>query len=327
MKQRIKSIGTVLLFCILFPSVLGIFNGQAEHTEMDWESSGIDVVVVSANGTERIPEETYLIEAMAASVQSDMKDETFKAQAVVLRTNLYAAYIRDGNKSDRSVESNAVGQQFLNGRQMRDLWGEEYETQYERCRRAAEQTRGEIMTYGGIPVKAPYFYVSAGRTRDGAEALGAEEYPYLTSVECPQDMLCPEYSVKFTYSERVFWEKMNTFLSEDEEDEASAVGQKSNGRNVSEFTLKRDSADYVLLLTDEVTGHTYSGEALRAYLELPSSCFEWMQEKGKVEIIVKGQGHGIGMSQFCANELAKQGETYSEILKTFFMKMNLQKNE
>lgn len=322
MRQKMKDAVILFLFCILLPYTLAVLTGKAGQMEIGFAEDGISVIVVSGSGRQKIPETIYLTGALAASIPSsmpeDMKEEMLKAQAVVLRTNLYAAYIRDGNKSDRSVGSDAVGQQFLNGRQMRDLWGEEYDAQHEKCRRAVEQTRGEIMTYGGIPVKTPYFYVSAGMTRDGAEALGAEEYPYLTSVECPQDMLCPEYSVKFTYSERVFWEKMNTFLSENE-----ALA----GRNVSEFTLKRDSADYVLLFTDGTTGHTYSGEALRTYLNLPSSCFEWKQEKGKVEIIVKGQGHGIGMSQFCANELAKQGKNYSEILKTFFMKMNLQKNE
>lgn len=344
MRQKVKNVAILIVFCLLLPYVLAVVTGKTGQMESGFAQEGISVVVVSGSGRQKIPEKLYLTGAMAASIPGSMLDnmeeEMLKAQAVVLRTNLYAAYIREGDKSDRSVENDAVGQPFLNKQQMRSLWGEEYEAQYGKCFRAVERTRGEIMTYGGIPVNVPYFYVSAGVTRDGAQVLGAEGYPYLSSVECPQDMLCPQYSVKFTYSERVFWEKLDAFLNESKTDGDSesiqerqdAVGRKvnvlkTNGRNVSDFTLKRDSADYVLGVTDETTGHTYAGEALRTYLELPSSCFYWKQEKGNVEIIVKGQGHGIGMSQFGANELAKQGKNYTEILENFFYQMNLQKNE
>lgn len=324
MRHKIKKAVILLLFCILLPYMLAVFTGTVGDMQTGFCEEGISVIDVSGSGRQKIPETFYLIGAMAASVPDSMpdkmQDEMLKAQAVVLRTNLYAAYLLEGDKTDRSVENRAIGQTFLTAAQMRALWGEEYETQYERCKQAVEQTKGQIMTYGGIPIKAPYFYVSAGTTRDGAEALGEGNYPYLAAAECPQDMLCPKYSVKYTYSERVFWEKLRDFLTSQE-------SKKTEERNVSEFALKRDSAGYVLTMTDEASGHTYAGEALRACFDLPSSCFDWKQEKGKVEIVVKGQGHGIGMSQFCANELAKQGKGYIEILETFFLQIKLQKNE
>lgn len=331
MKQQVKNAIILVIFCICLPYVLAVLTGTVGREETGLAEHGVSIIVVSESGRQKIPETLYLTGAIAASIpdriSDELAEEMLKAQAVVLRTNLYAAYLREGDKSDRSVENSVIAQPFLNQQQMRALWGDEYEEQYERCRRAVERTHGEIMTYEGIPVKAPYFYVSAGETRDGAEVLGAEGYSYLSSVECGQDMLCPQYSVKITYSERVFWEKLDAFLNANGEDKTPEDGKKAGERNLSDFALKRDSADYVLIITDETTGNTYAGEAFRAFFELPSSCFYPEQKNGKVEIIVKGQGHGIGMSQFGANELAKQGKDYVEILENFFREIKLQKNE
>lgn len=318
LKHRLKNFSALLLFCILLPYTLAMLTGKAGRVEEKVETDGIYVTDTTSHGTERISEEAYLLGAMAASISPEFEMEALKAQAVLLRTNLYEAYIREGNKTERTVEDEAVGQQYLDYWQMRDLWGEKEEQWKERYMQAVRETAGEIMTYEGIPVQAPYFYVSAGRTRDASEVFRAEEHPYLTAVECPQDMLCPEFSVQYTYSARILDKKLQQFW--EEQGAASEEG-------IFAMELTRDNSGYIVQITDRKSGKSCSGEAMRAFLGLPSSCFEWKEENNKIIITVKGKGHGIGMSQFGANELAKQGKDSSAILNHFFHGIEIQKSE
>ena len=79
---------------------------------------------------------------------------------------------------------------------------------------------------------------------------------------------------------------------------------------------KRDSASYVTGIS--AGGITISGEDFRKRLGLNSACFSIGEADGKIRIVTKGLGHGLGLSEWGANELAKQGKDYIEILKYYF---------
>ena len=77
-----------------------------------------------------------------------------------------------------------------------------------------------------------------------------------------------------------------------------------------------DSAGYVLSV--KVGKETVSGESFRDTYGLASSCFELQAFEEQTRVITKGVGHGLGLSQYTANEMAKEGKTYQEILQYFF---------
>ena len=64
---------------------------------------------------------------------------------------------------------------------------------------------------------------------------------------------------------------------------------------------------------------------MRAALGLPSACFYFSQLEGRVRITVKGLGHGLGMSQYGANEMAKEGKDYREILNYYYQDIRIEK--
>ena len=66
-----------------------------------------------------------------------------------------------------------------------------------------------------------------------------------------------------------------------------------------------------------------TGDQFRDALSLPYSAFSLKDSEGKLKITTTGKGHGLGMSQWTANELAKEGKTYEEILQYFFEGTNL----
>ena len=59
-------------------------------------------------------------------------------------------------------------------------------------------------------------------------------------------------------------------------------------------------------------------EEFRNIFSLRSANVEISQENGNIKMSVKGFGHGVGMSQYGADYLARQGKTYEEILKTYY---------
>ena len=70
--------------------------------------------------------------------------------------------------------------------------------------------------------------------------------------------------------------------------------------------------------TVEVGGVTVKGSTLRSILGLRSACFEWEAADGKLVFFVTGYGHGVGMSQYGANQMAKEGADYREILTHYY---------
>ena len=63
---------------------------------------------------------------------------------------------------------------------------------------------------------------------------------------------------------------------------------------------------------------TVSGESFRDTYDLASSCFELQEFEANTRAVTKGLGHGLGLSQHTANEMAKEGKNYKEILAYFF---------
>ena len=118
------------------------------------------------------------------------------------------------------------------------------------------------------------------------EVLGSEDYPYLKMVECPLDLESKE-----ELKTRIF-------------DELKAEVKKT------------DSAGYVLSV--QAGEEQVNGEEFRNAYDLDSACFTLQDYNGKLRVTTRGVGHGLGMSQYTANRMAKEGKDYKEILDYFF---------
>ena len=77
-----------------------------------------------------------------------------------------------------------------------------------------------------------------------------------------------------------------------------------------------DSAGYVLSV--KVGEEKVNAENFRETYGLASGCFELQAFEKNTRVITKGVGHGLGLSQYTANEMAKEGKKYQEILQFFF---------
>ena len=316
-----KSPGTILLFLLMTPYLVTFLFGNLREggwDRADGESphgTGESRFVVSnhtAFGSESIPLEAYVADKLARSMDDGCEMEALKAQAVLIRSGLVASlYEPDGD-----VRGSRIGIQ---------------DTDYgsvpagEAVREAVSQTAGICLTFEGRPVNGAYFAVSNGSTRNGAE-LFLEEYPYLKSVPCSRDFLSEDFMSMTNLKESEFnriWQELAKIRKPQEElipKEQDRVQDSSLG-----ITLYQDSAGYVLYLQRE--GEWASGEQFRESFHLSSSCFGIGGEDGEIVITVKGVGHGLGMSQFAAREMAARGMDYVEILDYFFEDVTFTKFE
>lgn len=311
--QKVREVGVVLLFCLLLPYVTATLFGKVGEESRKEEVNELFILAEDKNGREKIPLNTFLIGALAASMDTQMEDEALKAQAIILRSTVWEAYHQTTGREERCVPADELEQEYYSAYELKKSWRGDFQKQYERLQRLVEATDGMVMTYQGIAVKAPYFYVSAGSTRNGSEVYAKNKYPYLVMVESPQDRFCTDFAGSTLYPKRLFWEKIAALFDTEE----------NSRQGLEELEIKRDLAGYVSTVSWQE--NMVSGEQFRKAFELPSSHFTLEQKQNGICITTQGIGHGLGLSQYGANEMAKSGKRCDEILKYYFHEIEILK--
>ncbi len=279
MLQKIKQFGCYVIIIVLLPYVVTVFmNGSSIST-----SSRVDETCVKVkNGDEEIEMsiEEYCIGKMAKEIPAAYEPEALKAQAVLVRTAVY--------KNIKETGSNTVLEdEFWTTKEMKKQWGAaKYSQNYNHIKDAWQDTEGQVLMYGENLANTPFCRLTNGSTRDGKEVLGSEDYPYLKIRECPLDIEAKE--------------QIRTITIDDMDAEVTTL----------------DTAGYVTGV--RVGEENVSGEEFRNTYGLASSCFTLQKYDGKLRITTRGVGHGLGMSQYTANEMAKKESKYDEILQYFF---------
>lgn len=315
----IRNLGTVLLLLLIIPYLItflfgNLREGSVEQTAAAGASSeeaesDIYVSNITVLGNEKIPLEVYVADKLARSIDSDFEIETLKAQAVLIRSSLLASEENWKSSKRICVEDKEYGSSPIS----ENMW------------QAVSDTSGVCLLWEDKPTSGAYFAVSNGATRNGEE-LSLTEYPYLKSVDCSRDFLSEDFISSERYEEGEFeriWQQIPGLSLSDEEIQKKEKLVSETALN--EFHIYRDSTGYVLYI--EANGKCVSGEQFRNAFLLSSASFQMEKEETQIVFTVKGAGHGLGMSQFAANEMAREEEDYVEILKYFFRDVTITKIE
>lgn len=317
-----RDMGAVLLFVFLFPYIVAFFFGNVStEYEETQESTSFIVCNTTLAGTEKMPLETYLACRLPVTIDTSCEPETLKAQAVILRTELMKAY-RDGLEQEGDTPVNSKEQDGKKYIYVESVVAMTDGEEYEKCRAAVNSTKGMYMTYKEKPIKAPYFALSAGMTRNGNEVLKSTEYPYLKSVMCERDFTADEYVQTVRINETAFFLRLQEVYPQ--------IAWEEGKELTDILRIDRDRANYVTKI--EAGNFSMSGETFRSIFSLNSSCFTVELENNAiindtVVIKVKGVGHGLGFCQYAANEAAKKGSDFVDILNYFFTDIVIEKTE
>lgn len=263
-------------------------------------------VLKSDNKVDCINLEDYLVGVVSGEVPVYFENEALKAQAVAART--YALKQIENNKEkEYDVTDTVSSQVYKTEDDLKNRWGSDYEKNIKKIKNAVKSTEGEYVSYNNNPIYAFFFSTSNGYTEDNKNVFG-QDLPYLKTVDSSFDEKeTSNFIVTKEYSLNDFYNKLNIPYSE------------------SLTITDEEKSDAGRVLNLKVNGNLMNGRDFQSKLKLRSTDFTVEKTGGKVTITTKGFGHGVGMSQYGANALAKQNKTYEEILKYYYTGTNLQK--
>lgn len=320
-EQKMKSAAAFLVIIILLPYIISVFVNGADAASGEGSVFYVKVKVPDteeADGIAEIGWTDCLAGILAKEVPEDFGEEAMKAQAVVIRTQIYRELESSGEK--------ILTLERMTLEEMKKQWGQEKALDYyNKYIRAVEQTDDTVLMYGDGYAWTPFHQSSSGMTRSAAEVMGTEEFPYVAVRECPDDKEADNEIQVFTFSYEEIQAACRDFLVAADDGE-----QAEKGYTFADFEIQEyDSAGYVSRL--RIGDTVCTGDQFRDALDLPSSCFSFSElREGKagsgIKITTAGNGHGLGMSLWTAEKMDEDGSTYEEILSFFFEGTELRKD-
>ncbi len=279
----------------------------------DSDYDGFISVMKTADGvTEEVPEREYLVGSLAAEADMSYHDEALKAQCVACYT--YALYTRESGKTQNSADitdNPQIHQGYLNQSERKEKWGKDFEKNEERANMVVDSVLGQAIYYNSKPILAVYHALNNGKTQS-AQTVWKTSLPYLIQVESAGDKLSVDYSSEVSLSTEDFKEKITKIdgvkLDENKE---KWIGQ-----------TERNSSGYVMSV--HIGGNAVSSADLRTALSLKSCCFTVSTDEDSVTFETYGNGHLVGMSQYGADYMARQGADYREILTHYYPETKIQ---
>lgn len=278
------------------------------------EEPKIRVYISEKNKVEEMKIEEYVVGVVCAEMPAEFEIEALKAQSIAART-FALAHIEElgGCKCDKSKNADICDsthcQVYMPKNIRLNSWPEKSRDKYfKKITQAVMETKGQVITYDGKLVTEPYYFaISSGRT-ENSEDMFSTYKPYLTSVASPGEEIASKYqtSVKLSYGEfnkKINRKYSNINISNKNAKEKVKIISRSEGGSIKE--LKVDNI-------------TMSGLEFRNIMGLNSPNFKINFNDKNIEVICKGYGHGVGMSQWGANAMSKSGKKYNEILTHYY---------
>ena len=254
-----------------------------------------------------LEEEDYLVGVVAAEMPASFPEEALKAQAVAARSYERCCAAAAGKHPGAELCADpGCCQAWQDEAALREKWGEDYEERLARVRRAVEATRGQILTYEGEPILAAFHSSSAGATEDCGAVWNPR--PYLVSVPSPEGAEdVPGYRSSLRCAPLDF---RDVILSARPEADFSGPEETWPG------ACRLDGSGRVESMV--LGGAELSGTELRQLFSLRSTAFSLEYTEGMFVFSVTGFGHGVGMSQYGAMVMAREGADYREILAHYY---------
>lgn len=290
----------------------------------------VKVFYVVENKVVEISLEDYVVGVVASEMPAAFSEEALKAQAVAARTFVLSKTKEFGGSGcpkhpdagQHDVCSDVHCQRYVSKDEQFKEWNSKSSTEYwNKITKAVQETKGMVLTYNGELIKdIKYHAASGGKTESSKEVFGYSE-PYLVSVEGPSEDETPyfEKQVKKSNSEFI---KIIKELDKQKLKKGEPAIKFTNAALASQIkVLERTEGDRVK--TIKIADKKFTGVELRVAFELKSADFKISVNNKEVIFTVNGYGHGVGMSQWGANEMAKSGKKYDEILKHYYVGINI----
>ncbi len=245
----------------------------------------------------KIDLKTYLLGVVATNSMNDLEIDAIKAI-----TLLYRTYAFKEMKENNYINITDKFQTYKPITYFKDIWKNDYQYYYDRIEKAIVETDGEFITYENNYI-LPFIHIC-----NNSLTTTNENYKYLERVTSLWDYASPNYleikDYNYNELEKIFNMKKNQL------------------RKIT--ILETDKSNQIKSI--KVNNNVYTGEEFRRLLNLKSADINMIINSTHIRFITKGFGHNMGLSQFGANELAKQNVSYIKILTYYFPKIEIKKS-
>lgn len=275
---------------------------NTEHTSIDntstnntTNSSVSEITVYRSNGSViNLNMTDYLIGVVSSEMPASFNLEALKAQSVLART-----YALKTKQTEKKLTDTVSTQSYIDIDQMKNKWGNSFNTYYNKIKNAVENTNGEYLSYNGNYIEALYHSTNNGKTESSLDVFG-NYYPYLISVSSEYDKNASSYLRTINMPLDAISNKLGLSLNNDS---VISILSYTDGGNIKEININ---------------GNNFSGKKVRELLGLRSADFDISISDNNANITTRGYGHGVGMSQYGANGMANAGYSYKDILSHYY---------
>lgn len=300
----------LFILLILFLPFIIVYCSPSEDTIELKLNYGSDRVIrvkrVNGGSIDSIGLEEYIVGVLAGEMPIYFELEALKAQAVAARS--YALKRMEYNKDNEyDVVDSIMNQVYLDRDYLKEAWGSSYTSNINKLIRAVNETSGEYLDYDGGIADALFFSTSNGYT-ENSDVVFSFDVPYLKSVDSKWDeSVSSVFHSSVTISVSDFLQKMK--ISNSDKVVFSDIVKSDTGRVIS----------------ININGVDFKGMDVYNNLGLKSLDFSLEQVGSNVVINTSGYGHGVGMSQYGALGMAKNGYNYRDILFHYYTGVTIKK--
>lgn len=316
---------TIVIAWILILSSINNFNNFTIDKGSIIKNNGIimkgnnkaKVYIRKSKEIKEIDVEEYVAGVVSSEMQVNFEKEALKAQAVAARTYYYSKRLSSCSEGQGAEICDSIHCQVYTTKEEKlTTWPEDKrESNWNKIREAVKETEGEVLVYSGELVKHPQFFsTSSGKTENCIDVF-SEDIPYLKSIESPGEEIAPKFKSiinidKSTFINVITNNYKNTALNYENLQNNIKILSRTEGGAVKEIKLGKV---------------TISGIEFRNLFNINSANFTLNIIENEVIINCTGYGHGVGMSQWGANIMAKEGKNYKDILKHYYSGVNIEK--
>lgn len=295
-------IGGTMILPLLIVSLL-----RPQPTPRIYTDRAIRLYLSSSGKVKSLPLEQYLEGVVAAEMPARFNMEALKAQAVAARSYAMRQIYLAGSGQEKHqgadvCDNSGHCQAWISDQEMQQRWGSlKYYLYRRKIAAAVSATKGLVLTYQGGLIEPLYHSNSGGVTEDAAEVWG-KTVPYLQSVPSPWEKGSPHWEDTMTLSYSVAAKLLGVPLSQSGRFSLAVTARTGSGR----------------VKTVVAAGRTISGTRFRQLLGLNSTLVSWEESANGFIFHTRGYGHGVGMPQYGANSLARQGKSFGAILGYYY---------
>lgn len=302
MKKALSVLTAFSLFILIFPMLVNLRPPAKNEITL--------TVLKSAKGeTQEEKLEEYLVGVVAGEMPASFEKDALMAQAVAARTYIYKKIKdnkeKDGHSGATVCDNPGCCKAYAENEELKEKWGADFEKYYKKVESAVKDTENRILVYENEPISAVFHSMSNKRTENSEDVWGSE-YPYLKSVESGGEDMLPNNISEVAIAKEDFMQKIK-------EANEKAIFQNSAADIGNPVYNEGGSIKSIT-----IGGADFTGVEIRSMFGLKSADFEINLTENDVVFTVYGYGHGVGMSQYGANELAKQGLGWEEILLHYY---------